>query len=112
MVSLGISVHTFKSFVKFNQDIWTSCVSLTVTMVMTCHFLTQLLITLPLPLSEISNCVLFFPMSYLFYAMLSKLAHLEYMKTKCSCYLPITLSKSLKIRLLQIFLTVGTLVSY
>ena len=60
MVSLGISVHTFKSFVKFKTSGLLSCVSLTVTMVMTCHFLTQLLITLPLSLSEISNCVLFF----------------------------------------------------
>ena len=80
-------------------------------MVMTCHFLTQLLITLPLLFSELSNCVLFFSHELPILRYTVKICALRIYEKKGSCYVPIRLSKSLKIKLLQIILTAGTLVA-
>ena len=89
-----------------------SCVGLTVTMVMPYHFLTQLLIILPLSCSRTSNCVLLSSHELPILDYTVKISTLKIYEKKCSRHLPITLSKSLQISLLQIFLPTVTLVSY
>ena len=89
-----------------------SCVGLTVTMVMPYHFLTQLLITLPLSCSQTSNCVLLSSHELPILDYTVKISAIKIYEKNCSRHLPITLSKSLQISLLQIFLPTMTLVSY